>query len=212
MLFYSHNLCYNNFAGVNDILKKLARINDIKGLPSRFEVRTARTMALTQIENEIKMKLGNRRILEDEIEKEKEKSRSKDRHSNYLNFKPPSKTEITISNAPNNNSNNNNNNNNNSITIIEDPVPDSIKKSLCSNLKCLTSRVKVMFSLTDGTALHALTLLIRYECIFIFRQFVSFFFTTLYIYSFSEDTFFFTVSFPNYFYLHLMFLQIFTKD
>ena len=150
---------------MHDILKKLARINDINGLPSRFEVRTARTMALTQIENKMKMKIENQRILEEEIEKEKEKSRSKDRNSYTLNLKPPSKTEITISNAPNSSNNNSNNNNN---TIIDDPVPDSIKKSLCCNLKCLVNRVKVLFSLTDGTALHALTLLIRCVCIFIF--------------------------------------------
>ena len=153
---------------MSDILKKLARINDIKGLPSKFEVRTARMMALTQIENKIKMKIENQRILEEEIEREKEKSRSKDRNSYTLNLKPPSKTEITISNAQNNNNNNNNNNNsNNNNTVIEDPVPDSIKKSLCSNLKCLVNRVKVIFSLTDGTALHALTLLIRYVCMYL---------------------------------------------
>jgi hypothetical protein len=143
---------------VIDVLKKLARINDIKGLPSRFEVRTARTMAHTQLENEIKMKIENQRIADGELEKEKEmeKLKNKDRNFYNLNFKIPLKTEKTILSIPGLPCVN---------TAIEDPVPDSVKKSLCVNLKCLVGKVRVIFSLTEGTALHALTLLLRYHLI-----------------------------------------------
>ena len=140
---------------MNDVLKKLARINDVKGLPSRFEVRTARTMAATQTENEMKMKIENQRLIDEELEKEKEKKveklKKKDRNSQILNFKTPLKIEKTVFIAPNVNV----------TTVIEDPVPDFVKKTLCGHLKCLVSRVKVLFSLTEGTALHALTLLLR---------------------------------------------------
>lgn len=143
---------------MNDVLKKLTRINDIKGLPSRFEVRTARTMAATQLENEIKMKIENQRIADEEMEKEKdmEKLKNKDRNLYNLNFKTPLKTEKTVLSIPGLPCVN---------TAIEDPVPDSMKKSLCVNLKCLVGKVRVIFSLTEGTALHALTLLLRYQLI-----------------------------------------------
>ena len=144
--------------GVNDVLKKLARINDIKGLPSRFEVRTARTMAATQLENEIKMKIENQRIRDEKMEKEKEmeKSKNKNRNSYDLNFRTPLKIEKTVLSLSGLSCVN---------TAIEDPVPDSMKKSLCLNLKCLVGKVRVLFSLTEGTALHALTLLMRYQLI-----------------------------------------------
>ena len=144
--------------GVNDVLKKLARINDIKGLPSRFEVRTARTMAATQLENEIKMKIENQRIRDEKMEKEKEmeKSKNKNRNSYDLNFRTPLKIEKTVLSLSGLSCVN---------TAIEDPVPDSMKKSLCLNLKCLVGKVRVIFSLTEGTALHALTLLMRYQLI-----------------------------------------------
>lgn len=140
----------NDIIGVNDVLKKLARINDIKGLPSRFEVRTARTMAATQLENEMKMKIENQRIADEELEK----LRSKDRNLYNLNFKTALKTEKTVLSIPGLPCVN---------TAIEDPVPDSMKKSLCVNLKCLVGKVRVIFSLIEGTALNALTLLLRYH-------------------------------------------------
>jgi hypothetical protein len=115
-------------------------------------------MAATQLENEIKTKIENQRIADEEIEKEKEmeKLKNKDRNLHNLNFKKPLKTEKTVLSIPALPCIN---------TAIDDPVPDSMKKSLCVNLKCLVGKVRVVFSLTEGTALHALTLLLRYQLI-----------------------------------------------
>ena len=121
-------------------------------MPSRTELSTALTVSTVPvlIENE-EVVLTAEEI--EEKEREIERQKEIEELNYYYTNKITKKIEKPKINTPTTGV---------GPTPME-PVPDSLRKSLCSNLRGTVGRLKALIPGWEGTTLHALTLLHRYN-------------------------------------------------
>jgi hypothetical protein len=141
-----------NILESDDFVKRISAISPLWGLPSRTELSTALTVSTVPVPLENEEEVLTQEEIEErvrEIEREKEMEELSYYYTNKKS-KKVEKPKIKIT-AP--------------TTGVGptplDPVPDSLRRSLCGNLRGTVGRLKALIPGWEGTTLHAITLLHR---------------------------------------------------